>query len=160
MHTRECGTSNITDQCDDLDVILNYAHWNLLVQDVDDSLVPLAERRGLGLINASPLHLGVLTTGTVPDWHPAAAEVKNAGRQVVELLEGQGIEAPVFALRYAMDHTAFATTLVGIRNPRELEQNLKAIDYRIDPEVLEQLQPVIDPVRNRTWPVGRPENQA
>src|SRR5580704_15341428 len=44
-----------------VDAILSYCRYNLLITDMDDVLTPFAERNGIGLINASPLHMGILT---------------------------------------------------------------------------------------------------
>lgn len=141
------------------DVILTYAHWNLMVQDIDDSVAAVTGSHGSGLINASPLHLGILSPDGPQPWHPAPDDVKQVGRAVVRKLEELGVEPVVFAMRFALDHPALATTLMGARDVEQVEQNLKALSYQIDPAILYKLKPIIDPVRNKVWEVGRPENQ-
>jgi L-galactose dehydrogenase len=142
-----------------VDVILSYARYNLMVRDLDTHLSPFCRRTGTGLVNASPLHLRILTAQGAPEWHPAPVEVKEAGRRVVEYLESRGIEAPVAALRYALDHPYAASTLVGIGCRAQVEQNLKALDYRIPAGIQEGIDEIVAPVLNRVWTVGRPENQ-
>ena len=54
-----------------VDTILSYCRYNLLSSDMDSMLTPFARAQGIGLINASPLHMGILTTNGAPAWHPA-----------------------------------------------------------------------------------------
>ncbi|MAE47201.1 MAG: hypothetical protein CMJ86_09960 [Planctomycetes bacterium] len=68
-----------------VDTILSYCHYNLLIDDLDTVLRPLAEERGMGLINASPLHMGILSSGREQDWHPAPDEVKETGHKIADL---------------------------------------------------------------------------
>lgn len=53
--------------------VLSYCRYNLLFQDMDEVLTPLAISQGLGLINASPMAMGLLTPQGAPSWHPAQA---------------------------------------------------------------------------------------
>jgi hypothetical protein len=41
----------------------------------------------------------------------------------------------------------------------EVEQNLKAFDFRVDPELLSDIEEILAPVKDRTWSSGRPENE-
>jgi L-galactose dehydrogenase len=49
-----------------VDTMLNYCHSNLLVDDMDRTLTPFAAEEGFGLLNASPLHMGLLGGGASP----------------------------------------------------------------------------------------------
>ena len=53
-----------------LDVVLSYCHYSLNDTSLT-SLVPLLEERGIGVINASPFSMGLLTPQGPPAWHPA-----------------------------------------------------------------------------------------
>src|SRR5580698_857795 len=63
-----------------VDVILSYCRYNLLITDMDELLTPFAMEHGVGLINASPLAMGMLTKQGPPAWHPAPAELREAAR--------------------------------------------------------------------------------
>jgi L-galactose dehydrogenase len=52
-----------------------------MVRDMDEILTPVAEAQSIGLINASPLHRGILSSSEVPVWHPAPPKVIAAGRR-------------------------------------------------------------------------------
>ena len=142
-----------------VDVILSYAHCNLLVRDLDEVLRPLAQERGIGLINASPLHLGILSDSGPQPWHLAPENVKEIGRKVVALCRSHGAVPAEVALRYSLAYPHVASTLVGIANPLQLEQNLRALESETDPGLLQMIETLVKPVLNETWPSGLPENQ-
>src|SRR5580704_1946610 len=93
-----------------VDAILSYCRYNLLITDMDDLLTPFAEQHGIGLINASPLHMGILTPNGPPPWHPASSEVKEAGRS---LARRYGARLSDLALQFCLAHPYIATTLAG-----------------------------------------------
>jgi L-galactose dehydrogenase len=129
-----------------------------MVRDLDDILRPFAQERGIGLINASPLHLRILTPAGATGWHPAPPEVKETGRKVVEFCRSRGLSAPTVGLRFCLDYPHVTSTLVGIQTRQQLQENLAVLDYQNDPLVLQEIEKIIAPVKNRTWPSGRPEN--
>lgn len=142
----------------DVDTILTFCRYNLMVTDMDDLLTPLCQRQGIGLINASPLHMRILTDKGAPDWHPAPPEVKEAGRKVVEFCKARGVDVADVAMRYCIDHPYVATTLVGMSKQRHVDANIKSLNFRNTPELLAGIEAIVAPVKNRMWMQGRPEN--
>jgi L-galactose dehydrogenase len=141
-----------------VDTILSYCRYNLLMCDMDELLTPFANAREIGLINASPLHMGVLTAGGPPPWHPAPPEVLAAGREAVEYCRRRGADLPALALRFCLDHPYVSTTLVGMSNSREVERNIAALTSKLDRELLAEVQTLLSPVSGYVWPSGRLEN--
>lgn len=142
-----------------VDTILSYCHYNLLVDDMDTSLAPFAESRGLGLINGSPLHMGLLTEQGAPDWHPAPAEVHEAAKRALEFCRNRGIDLSELALRYCLDYPRVATTLVGMATREQVESSVRAVGSPADVQTVRQVQAIFRPVFNLSWRSGRPENQ-
>jgi L-galactose dehydrogenase len=143
-----------------VDVVLSYCHYNLMLQDLNDLLMPDLKANQIGLINGSPLHMGILTPAGPPPWHPAPQEVKDAGRKVVALCEQRGVDPAVVALNFAIQHPYISSTLVGISNPEQVDQNLRAFDFKTDHDLLRAVQQIVEPVKGISWPSGRPENNA
>jgi L-galactose dehydrogenase len=141
-----------------VDTILNYCHYNLLASDLNDELAPFAESRGIGLINASPLHMGVLTEQGAPTWHPAPAGVHRAVREAVEYCHSRGVDLSEIALAYCLRYPHVATTLVGMSTTLQVQRNISAAEDQIDPDVLKRIEEILAPVHNTQWPTGRPEN--
>jgi L-galactose dehydrogenase len=138
--------------------VLSYCHYNLLVRDVDAVLTPVLQKHGIGLINASPLHMGILTRAGAPEWHPAPARVRQAGAELLNLCERSGVAPSVLALRFCIEHPYITSTLVGMSASKQVQENLKALDFRIEPKLMAAIEEVVAPVRDVTWPSGRAEN--
>lgn len=140
-----------------LDVVLSYCHGNLLDRALFDALQPACSARGQGVINASVLHMGVLTIAGAPEWHPAPAAVKAAGRAAARLCQERGTSVIDVALRYAVSRVEIPTTLVGVRGPGEVEQGVRALqaDASEDAGLLAELEELVAPVLGATWPSGR-----
>lgn len=142
----------------ELDLILSYCHYNLMIQDLDDHLAPTVNALGLGLINASPLHMGLLTTRDPPDWHPAPPDAKQAAREVVDYCKSKGLNVSAVALRFCLDYSDVASTLIGMGSPTEVEANLAELETATDPALLAQIRMIVGSRFNVTWPSGRAEN--
>jgi len=139
-----------------VDVILSYCRYNLLITDMDDLLTPFVQERGIGLINASPLHMGILTPNGPPPWHPASSEVKEAGRSIAQR---HGARISDLALQFCLAHPYVATTLAGMSTVEQVRQNVAAATIAADSELVAEIRSTVSTVVNRSWPSGLPENQ-
>lgn len=141
-----------------VDTILSYCRYNLLVTDLDSDLAPFTRANEIGLINASPLHMGLLSGSEIPEWHPAPMSVRKAAADVVALCRERGFDPVLVALRFCIGHPYVASTLVGMSTCEQVESNLKALNFEISPALLAQIQRVIAPAKGVVWPSGRDEN--
>jgi L-galactose dehydrogenase len=142
----------------DVDTILTYCRYNLMDRSMDDILTPLAQQKGIGLINASPLHMRVLTEKGAPDWHPAPRRVVDVGQQVAAYCRSQGVHTADLAMQFALQHETVATTLVGMSKTEHVDRNVRAVGVVPDPELLAAVLTMVRPVANVCWKEGRPEN--
>jgi L-galactose dehydrogenase len=142
-----------------VDSILTYCRYNLINTDMDGILTPFARERGIGLINASGLCMGLLTEQGPPDWHPAPQVVRDAGRKAAEFCRAHGADISKLALRFCLDHPFVSSTLIGIASTRQVETSLELLNSSTDKELLAQVEAILEPVLNYVWPSGRPENQ-
>lgn len=142
----------------EIDAILSYAHYTLLNTELDSVLGEFCRERGIGLINASPLSLGLLTEPGPQDWHRAPEEVKAMRPQILELCRARGLDIAQVALRFALDCPSVQSTLVGMKSVAELEANLAVLAQESDEELLAEIRALVAPVHNLSWQEGRPEN--
>jgi L-galactose dehydrogenase len=138
-----------------LDVVISYCHATLLDTTLLTDLLPIAERRGTGIINASPLSMGVLTDEGPPPWHPADAEIKACAVQAAQLCRERGANLSTLALATVVRDRRLPTTLVGMKKPSEVDQNLQAMNTTVDEALLAEVRKVLEPVKDRTWPSGK-----
>jgi len=141
-----------------VDSILSYCRYNLLITDLDAALVPFAKKHGIGVINASPLHMGIITERGAPEWHPAPQAVRDAGQQIVALCKARGVDASEVALKFCLEYAGAASTLVGLSSREHVERNLKALEMKVEPELLREIAEAVTSVKDFVWPSGLAEN--
>ncbi len=141
-----------------VDAVLSYCHYDLLNTRLDEVLAPRARDGDFGLINASPLHMGVLTREGPPGWNPAPDRVVRAAREAAEWCAARGADLPDLALRFSLRNTTVASTLVGMRSEAELRRNLAALHPGPHDDLIPAVRAMVEPVRDVEWPSGLPEN--
>jgi len=141
----------------DLDAILSYCHYSLNDTALEE-LVPYLKEKGVGIINASPLSMGLLSNQGAPDWHPACDEIKHTCAQAAAFCRDQGVDIVQLAVQFSVSNTDLATTLVGTANPEHLRKNVKWLESPLDKELLAEVQAILAPIHGKTWSSGRPEN--
>jgi L-galactose dehydrogenase len=141
----------------EVDTVHSYCNFCLantrLVQ-----LLPLLSERRVGVINAAPLAMGLLTEKGPPPWHPAPASIRDGCRRAVEYCRKKKVSLPKLALQFATSHRDISTTLVGTADPKKVRECVKWLETDLDYSLLTEVQDVLTPIRNETWPSGRKEN--
>ncbi len=138
----------------ELDVVISYAHFNLFNTQLLTELLPVAEARGVGVLNASPLALGLLTNQGPQPWFSGREDLKTASRQAAELCRGRGADIAFLGMQFCLAEPRIPCTLTGVTRKSELETNVRALTTPIDPTLLADVMKTLDPVRDRTWPSG------
>jgi len=140
-----------------VDTVLSYCHY-ALNDTALERLLPALEARKVGIINASPLSMGLLANREAPEWHPATAEIRATCAKAAAHCRERGQDISKIALQFALANPRIATTLVGTASPENIVNNCKWADEPLDHQLLAEVQRILAPIHNRTWPSGRPEN--
>ncbi|OWK43113.1 aldo/keto reductase [Fimbriiglobus ruber] len=138
----------------DLDAVVSYCHFSLQNTQLLTDLLPVAERRGVGLMNASPLSMGLLTNQGPQPWHPAPQVVKDGCRAAADFCRLHGADISTLGMQFCYAETRIPTTITGTAKKDELAVNLRALATLPDPKLLAEVQSVIAPVKDITWPSG------
>lgn len=141
----------------EFDVTLSYCHGNLLNDRLNDVLVPTVQAKGMGLINASVTHMGILTHQGPQPWHPAGTDIQDAGAAAARYCAERGASLPELAIQFALANNAVDVTLLGTRDRRELAASVALLDKKIDDAILTAVQTILAPLKNKSWPSGYEE---
>ena len=141
-----------------VDTVLSWGHYTLLNDEINDELVPLSQEKGFGLMNAAPLMQRILSDAPVPSWQSSPQAVKDLQPRLNQLCRDYGVALSDVALRFALDHSAIATTIIGMSEQRHVEQNVRVLDFKIPDGLLDQIAVMVAPVKNWMWFEGRSEN--
>ena len=138
-----------------VDAIISYCHYSLN----DTSLIhllPLLEERGVGLVNASPISMGLLSTRGTPDWHPASPELKETCLRAAQFAANRGEDIAKLAIQFSTGNERIPTTLVSTANPANIARNAKWMEEPMDRELLQEVLEILKPIHNKTWVSGLP----
>lgn len=141
-----------------VDVILSYCHYSINDTSLED-LLPYLKSKGVGVITASPLSMGLLTENGPPEWHPASSELKSACAAAAAHCKAKGKNISKLSLQYSLKNKDIASVLVGMNSVQQVRENIAATveveeGQCIDQELLEEVEAIFRPVKNQTWPSG------
>lgn len=133
-----------------VETVLNFCHYSLN----DDKLVDFLdffEERGIGVINASPFSMGLLTQRGIPDWHPAPKPLVEACKKAAEYCSEQGYPIEKLAIQYSVSNKRIPTTLFSSANPDSVLKNIKYIQEPIDWNLVEKVKEIIGDQKRVSW---------
>jgi len=114
--------------------------YNIFDQAPEDKLLPICQELNVGVIARVPLDEGSLggkmtleTRFPKDDWRSLYFGPENLANTIehVEKLKKilpAGMTLPEMSLRFILSHPAVSTTIVGMRNPEHVRQNVAASD--------------------------------
>ena len=141
-----------------LDTILNYCRYDL-ANTTMESLAAFAAEAGIGLVNASPLHMGLLTEDGPPPWHPAPAAARVAARHAIEVCKAKGASIEAVGLRFCLDYPGVASTFVGMGTAELVDRNVAVLGSKTDAALVEELREMLrHEGAGVIWPSGLREN--
>ncbi len=125
-------------------------HYNLLYREEEREMLPLCADQGIGVIPWSPLARGRLTR----DWDAATARSETDGfgqslyaaddrlivEQVASVAAARGVPRAQIALAWLASRPAVTAPIIGATRPQHLDDAIAALDVRLTPEEIDQLE--------------------
>jgi len=133
-----------------VDAVLSFCHYTLQDQTLL-ALLPYFKEKNIGVINASPLSMGLLSSRGAPGWHPASTQLKELCQKAAKHCESKGYPIEKLALSYCLQQTDIVTTLVGTSDAGNMKKNILWSLEEPDPTLLLEVQEILQPVMNETW---------
>lgn len=142
----------VVEHCEEgaVECILNFCHYCLADDALADSIA-FFESRGIGIINASPLSMGLLSSRGAPSWHPAPEGLKAACAKAAEHCAKKGYPIERLAMQYAVANPRIATTLFSTTNPQNVLKNIDYISQPADEQLLAEVRAIIGDNHCTTW---------
>ena len=130
--------------------VLNFCHYCLN----DDKLVDYLdyfESKNIGIINASPLSMGLLSKRGVPAWHPAPKPLVEACQKAVAHCESKGYPIEKLAIQFSVSNPRIATTLFSSANPDNVLKNIAYCKEPSDWNLVREVQDIIGDQQRVSW---------
>ena len=130
--------------------VLNFCHY-CLNDDALADYVEFFEQNGVGIINASPLSMGLLSQRGVPDWHPAPKPLVDACQKAAEYCREKGYPIEKLAVQYSVSSPHIASTLFSSANPDNVRRNIQWANEEPDWQLVEEVKNIIGDQQRVTW---------
>lgn len=134
-----------------VETILNFCHY-CLNDDLLTEYLDFFEERGIGIINASPLSMGLLSERGAPAWHPAVPELQAACARAAAYCKEQGYPIEKLAVQYSTSlNPRIATTLFSSANPLNVQKNVDFVNEPVDMALVEEVRKIIGDQMRVRW---------
>ncbi|MFC7678669.1 aldo/keto reductase family protein [Paenibacillus sp. GCM10028914] len=139
-------------------IVVNQPLYNMFERSIEDEIIPLGEKKGIGQVVYSPLAQGVLTgkyasKENVPKNSRASKlgsdrlKISDERLKQVQALGGiaddLGISVGQLALAWILRQNNVSSALVGASRPEQVEENVKASGIKLSPEILTAIEEIL-----------------
>ena len=128
----------------------DFCHYCLNDEKLTDYL-DYFESKNIGIINASPLSMGLLSQRGVPAWHPAPQSLVEACRKAVQHCLSKNYPIEKLAIQYSVSNPRIATTLFSSANPDNVLKNITYAEEPIDWNLVKEVQEIIGEQMRVSW---------
>lgn len=110
-----------------MDCLLLAGRYSLLDRTGAAEVMPKCLAAGTGVVIGGVFNSGILATGAVPgahfDYGPASADIITRVNTMEAAAKAQGTTLPAAAMRFALDHPAVVSVLIGSAKASSLTRN-------------------------------------
>jgi aryl-alcohol dehydrogenase-like predicted oxidoreductase len=137
--------------------------YSLLVRGIEADVLPVCQHQGMGVIPWSPLAGGWLSgryrmdqevpkstrasrlPGRFDMTLPENRRKLEAVEQLAQLADEAGLSLVHLALAFVLEHPAVTAAIIGPRTMEHLEDQLAAVDVKLDADLLDRIDQIVPP---------------
>ena len=121
--------------------------YNMVDRYIEDEIVQICTENGIGIVPFSPLAQGLLT-GKYRKGQPLPAGSRathQADKQINALLTDENLDkVDKLALAWILRLPQISSVITGASKPEQLETNIAASGLRLPPDVLDEIEKILD----------------
>ncbi len=147
-----------------IQLISSQPQYSPLWRVIEEEVIPASEALGIGQIVWSPLAGGVLTGKYKPGQDAPAGsrgadpkfgrfveswledDVLERVQQLIPVAEEAGLNLAQLSLAWVLQHPNVSAAIIGATRPEQVKSNVKAVGVKLDPEIYEKVNEILDPV--------------
>ena len=130
--------------------VLCFCHYSLNDEMLLDYL-DFFEAKNVGVINASPFSMGLLSQRGAPGWHPAPQPLKDACARAAAHCAGKGYAIEKLAVQYSTSNPRIASTLFSSANPANVLKSIGYVNDPMDETLVKEVQEIIGDQMRVRW---------
>lgn len=145
-------------------LISNQPIYNMFERYIEDEVLEVSQREGLGQVVFSPLAQGILTGKYKPGQQPPAGtraadnsvngvissylrdDVLSVVGQLDELAHSLDLKLSQLALAWILRQPGVSSALIGASKPEQVAENTKAVDAVLSADTLQKIEEILKPV--------------
>jgi aryl-alcohol dehydrogenase-like predicted oxidoreductase len=147
-------------------LISNQPQYSAIYRVIEAEVIPASREAGLSQVVWSPLAQGVLTgkyqPGQAPPEGSRATDQAGGGAEFIErwmrddvlervqalrpLADEAGLSMASLALAWVLQEENVASAIIGASRPEQVQDNVKAVGVRLDPELKRRMDEILAPV--------------
>src|SRR6266536_2788209 len=142
----------------------NQPLYNMLERNIEQDIIPLCEREGIGQVVFSPLAQGILTGKYKPGQQPEQGtrasnesinmfmkrmlsdDVLSAVQKLKDLAEQSGHTLAQMALAWVLRQKNVTSVITGASRPQQVEENVKASEITLSEDLLHHIDEILGDV--------------
>ncbi|MGI9149719.1 MAG: aldo/keto reductase [Chloroflexota bacterium] len=150
-------------------ICANEVGYNLFDRRWEHEMFPTADELDIGIMAYGPMAHGLLT-GTLErentfderDWRrhgnifgqrlfgPNLSQNLDVVDNLLTVADRIGTSLPLLALAWVLRNPSVSVALSGCRSPREIEENVRALDVMLDPDALAEIDQALTAAKGQT----------
>ncbi|MEU1385432.1 MULTISPECIES: aldo/keto reductase family protein [unclassified Nonomuraea] len=148
-------------------IVSNQPQYSMLWRVIEEEVVPLSEREGLGQIVWSPIAQGVLTGKYLPGQQPPQGsratdasgsamiarymndDVLTRVQELRPIADDLGLTMAQLAVAWVLQNPNVSSAIVGATRPEQVRDNVKAAGVKLEDDVLKRIDDVLGTVVER-----------
>jgi len=136
----------------DFDCFLMAGRYSLLEQPALAEVLPIAEKKNIGVILGGVFNSGILATGPIEgaryNYTPAPPEIVAKVQSIERVCQSHGVPLATAAMHFPLGHPAVSSLALGAVKPEEVRANVTAMTMRVPPGLWRDLKAerLLDPL--------------
>lgn len=135
--------------------------YNMMDRYIEDEIMGICQKHGLGIVPFSPLSQGLLTGKyrkgqVIPEGsratHQADRQINNLltedhldkVERLIQVAEGLGTNLSVLALAWCLRKPQISSLITGASRPEQIENNIAASGFELSEEILTEIEHILD----------------
>lgn len=135
--------------------------YNMMDRYIEDEIMGICQKHGLGIVPFSPLSQGLLTGKyrkghVIPEGsratHQADRQINNLltedhldkVERLIQVAEGLGTNLSVLALAWCLRKPQISSLITGASRPEQIENNIAASGFELSEEILTEIEQILD----------------
>jgi len=142
-----------------LKLATNQVPYSMVERQIEVDVTPYCLEHGKGILAYSPLQRGLLTGKITDDYkfeegdhRPNTKHFQPDNRRKVNqfldkirpIADGYGVTLAQLVINWTIQQPAVVAALVGARDPKQVKENAKALDFMLSGEEIKQINALLD----------------